>query len=201
PSANCGVIGFKPGLGTVPIAGGLEEHWYGCSAFGPIAASMADLAAAMDVLAGPGWAPEVGAGPLRVAIALNRPTPIGRPDRVYRSSLHAAAKAARALGHSVAATSVPYPRTLASTWISCWHPGSVEEVDGLGLAVDRLEPRTRLMVRLGRSKLRRYGADLAPVRAAMRAWRERAAEFLGPYDVLLTPTVSHPAPRIGWGSR
>jgi amidase len=201
PSANCGVIGFKPGTGTVPVAGGIEEHWYGCSAYGPIAASMADVVAAMDVLAGPGWAPPAEDGPLRVAIAVNRPTPIGRPDGVYRSSLHAAAKAARSLGHTVAPASVPYPRTLASTWISCWHAGIVEEIDRLGLPVGRLELRTQLMVRSGRSRLRRLGADLAPVRAAMRAWRERATEFLGPYDVLLTPSISHPAPRIGWGAR
>jgi amidase len=211
PSANCGVIGFKPGLGTVPIAGGIDEHWYGCSAFGPIAANMADVAAAMDVLAGPDWAqPDTRADrtadeeadqPLKLAVALNRPTPIGGPDRVYRSSLFTAAKAARKLGHVAAAAKIPYPRSLASTWISCWHAGIAEEVERLGLPIERLEPRTQMMVRMGHIRWRRSGKDLAPVRAAMDAWRDRAAEFLAPYDVLLTPTISHPAPRIGWGAR
>jgi amidase len=209
PSANCGVIGFKPGLGTVPMAGGLDEHWYGCSAFGPIAANMADVLAAMDVLAGPGWAERDGPGrpneqpdqPLRIAVALNRATPIGRPDRVYRSSLLAAAKTARGLGHSVAPVRVPYPRSLANTWISCWHAGIAEEVELLGLPIDRLEPRTQLMVRMGHIRWRRLGKDLAPVRAAMAAWRDRATQFLAAYDVLITPTISHQAPRIGWGAR
>jgi amidase len=203
PTANCGVIGFKPAPGTVPVAGGIDEHWYGCSAFGPIARSMPDIVAAMEVLAGPGWASSPGNEdrPLRIAVALNRPTPIGRPDRVYRSSLHAAAKASRALGHTVAPASIPYPRTLASTWISCWHAGIAEEVERLGLPADRLERRTQLMVRMGHARMRRFGRDLAPVRAAMTAWRERATEFLAPYDVLLTPTISHPAPRVGWGAR
>src|SRR5689334_15940323 len=48
PAANCGVIGFKPGRGTLPTA----EHWYGCTAYGPIAATVADAALALDVLAG-----------------------------------------------------------------------------------------------------------------------------------------------------
>jgi amidase len=201
PTANCGVIGFKPAGGMVPIAGGIDEHWYGCSAYGPIAASMADVVAAMDVLAGPDWAAPTHDGPLRIAVALNRATPIGPPDRVYRSSLHAAAKAARALGHTVAPASVPYPRTLAGTWISCWHAGIAEEVERLGLPVDRLEPRTQLMVRMGQARVRRFGRDLAPVRAAMAAWQERATEFLSSYDLLLTPTISHPAPRAGWAAR
>jgi amidase len=202
PSANCGVIGFKPGLGTVPIAGGIDEHWYGCSAFGPIADSVPDVMAAMDVLAGSGWAASSpGEQPLRIAVAQNRPTPIGRPDRVYRSSLFTAAKAARTLGHTVEPFRLPYPRTLAGTWISCWHAGIAEEVERLGLPVERLEPRTQLMVRMGQARRRRSGRDLEPVRAAMHSWRERAAAILGPYDVLLTPAISHPAPRMGWGGR
>jgi amidase len=207
PSANCGVIGFKPGLGTVPVAGGIEEHWYGCSAYGPVAASVRDVLAAMDVLAGPGWARGAGGAssddgaPVRIAVALNRPTPIGRPARLYRSSLLAAAKAARGLGHTVAPASVPYPRNLAGTWVACWLAGIAEEVERLGLAPDRLEPRTQAMVRSGQASLRKYGRDLAQVRRWMAAWRDRAASFLQPYDVLLTPTISHPAPRMGWGDR
>ncbi|MCI0690166.1 MAG: amidase, partial [Sporichthyaceae bacterium] len=42
PTANCGAIGFKPGHGVGPLAGGIEEHWYGCGAYGPIAVTVAD---------------------------------------------------------------------------------------------------------------------------------------------------------------
>src|SRR3954470_22384945 len=52
PAANCGVVGFKPATGTVPLAGGLSEHWFGCSANGPMATTVADVALAVDVLAG-----------------------------------------------------------------------------------------------------------------------------------------------------
>src|SRR5689334_5145603 len=42
PAANCGVVGLKPARGTVPLAGGAVDHWYGCTAYGPIAATVAD---------------------------------------------------------------------------------------------------------------------------------------------------------------
>jgi amidase len=200
PSGNCGVIGFKPGLGTVPLAGGLEEHWYGCSAFGPIATTVPDIILAMDALTERSWQPP-DPGRLRVAVASNRPTPIGRPDATASSALHAAVKAVRALGHEIHEARIPYPRSLASTWISCWHAGIAEEVDRLGLPMELLEPRTQRMVRYGHARVTRYGPNLDPVRAAMSAWRAAATEFLAPYDVLLTPTIARPAPRFGWGER
>src|SRR5947209_9923227 len=49
PAANCGVVGLKPGRAVAGLATG---HWYGCTAFGPIAATVADAALALDVLAG-----------------------------------------------------------------------------------------------------------------------------------------------------
>jgi amidase len=201
PAANCGVIGFKPGRGTVSLAGGIDEHWYGCSAFGPIAATVRDVVVAMEVLTGRSWAPPPDPGALRVALATNRPTPLGRPDAPATSALRGAIKAVAKLGHSVHDTRIPYPRSLASTWISCWHAGIAEEVARLGLTIDRLEPRSQLMVRLGQARMRRYGSNLEPVREAMAAWRAAATDFLSPYDVLLTPTISHPAPRFGWGQR
>ncbi len=201
PAANCGAVAFKPGLGSVPIAGGIDEHWYGCTAFGPIATTVADVIVAMSVLTGQSWVPPSDQGTLRVAVAMNRPTPLGRPDATAQSALHAAVKAVRGAGHTVTATKIPYPRNLASTWISCWHAGIAQDVARMELPFGRLEPRTQLMVRLGRARQRRHGPDLAPVRAAMDAWRSAAEQFLAPYDVLLTPTISRPAPRIGWGQR
>src|SRR5690606_10851257 len=52
PAANCGVVGFKPSRGAVPLPGGLTEHWFGCSVHGAMATTVADVALAVDVLAG-----------------------------------------------------------------------------------------------------------------------------------------------------
>ena len=50
PAACCGVVGLKPGPGVVPLAGGMDSHWYGLTVFGPLARTVGDIAAALDVL-------------------------------------------------------------------------------------------------------------------------------------------------------
>jgi Asp-tRNA(Asn)/Glu-tRNA(Gln) amidotransferase A subunit family amidase len=52
PSAFCGVYGIKPTFGLVPKMPGFRG-WPTLSATGPIAASVADLALALSVMAGP----------------------------------------------------------------------------------------------------------------------------------------------------
>src|SRR5207302_4105988 len=51
PSAACGVFGLKPAPEIVPMPGGRDEHWFGLSAFGPIARTPADASLALDVMA------------------------------------------------------------------------------------------------------------------------------------------------------
>jgi amidase len=201
PSANCGVVGFKPARGAVPIAGGLPEHWFGCSAFGPIATTVPDVVVAMTVLSGQPYGPVADGGPLRIALATNRPLPGGAPDEVARTALREAVAAVRAAGHTVTQVRVPYSPGLALAWVRCWLAGVAQDVQRLGLAADRLEPRTRWMMRRGQAILRRQGADLDRVRREMEVARARAATFLEPYDVLLTPAISRPSPPFGWGAQ
>jgi amidase len=52
PAACCGVVGLKPGPDVVPLAGGMDSHWYGLTAFGPLARTVGDAAAALGVLTG-----------------------------------------------------------------------------------------------------------------------------------------------------
>lgn len=201
PASNCGVIGFKPANETVPVAGGLTEHWFGCTAFGPLAATVPDIVAAMTVLSGREWVIPGRADDLRVAVAVNRPVPGGGPDATARAALQAAVGAARELGCSVTPVRLPYTPQVALAWIACWLAGTAQDVTRLGLPVDRLEHRTQWMVRRGRGLLRRYGTQLEPVRRVTARWRERVTVFLEPYDVLLTPAISRPSPPFGWGAR
>jgi amidase len=201
PAANCGVIGFKPGRGVVPIAGGLTEHWYGCSAFGPLATTVPDTLLAMTVLSGQSWSLPADPGRRNVAVALNRAVPGGAPDTTARSAVQRAVYALRELGHNATTVKVPYTSGVALAWIGCWLAGVAQDVANLGLPVDRLEPRTQWMVRRGQRLLRRYGPDLGRVRKVMDGWRDRVTEFLQPYDALLTPAISRPSPPFGWGAR
>jgi amidase len=196
------VVGFKPDRGVVPIAGGLDEHWFGNTSFGPIATTVQDAVLAMSVLSGRTWTLDESPGPLRIGVADNRPVPGGAPDTTARSALQRAMWAAGTLGHTAKTVKIPYDRRVAFAWISCWLAGTALDVERLGLPVDRLEPRTQWMVRRGRKLLRKHGPDLSRVRRVMDDWRDRAAEFLvKTCDVLITPAISRPSPRFGWGAR
>ncbi len=201
PAANCGVVGFKPATGAVPIAGGIEEHWYGCSAYGPLATTVADTVLAMTVLSGQSWHAPASPAERRIAVAVNRPVPGGRPDATARAALRSAVSALREHGHTVTPVRLPYTPRVALGWIGCWFAGVAQDVDRLALPIDRLEPRTRWIARRGQGLLRRYGADLEPVRRIAREWTSRATAFLEPYDVLLTPAIARPSPPYGWGAR
>jgi amidase len=115
-------------------------------------------------------------------------------------SVERALAALRSLGHTITPVRLPYTPAVALAWIACWLAGTAQDVARLGLSMEGLEPRTRWMVRRGRWLMGRYTSDLVRVRRVMRAWRQRAAESLDSYDVLLTPAISRPAPRFGWGA-
>ncbi len=53
PSALCGLSGFKPSLGRVPIGGPAPPGWLHLSSKGPMARRIADIAVVLDVVVGP----------------------------------------------------------------------------------------------------------------------------------------------------
>jgi len=205
PAANCGVVGFKPARGTMPLADGIAAHWYGCTEFGPITTTVADAVLAVDVLAGSSaWrgggsplSPQPTQDGLRVAVSLRSPSPLGPAGGAAREAVRRAAALTVAAGHELAQAHPPYPLTLPTIWGTRWLAGIAEDVDRLGLPVARLERRTQVMVRRGQRLRRRGKPDLAPA----DAWQAAATAFLSRYDVLITPTIARPAPRVGWATR
>jgi len=53
PSACCGLSGMKPSLGRVPAGGAEGAGWLDLSTKGPMARTVADIVAALDVVVGP----------------------------------------------------------------------------------------------------------------------------------------------------
>lgn len=191
PAAYCGVVGFKPGPGVVPLPEGKGQHWFGLTSAGPMARSVADAAAMLAVLeAKPSHdlaAPEA----LRVAMSLRSPSPIGRPDEPYRAALVRAGRRLEELGHQVTTANPPHSPMLTSRWTRYWHAGVADAAQDL--PATGLEPRTRVVVAKGRRVLRLGG----PRPSVAAASRRRMSAWLEAYDVLITPTVAKAPPAAG----
>jgi amidase len=185
PAAACGVVGIKPGTGVVP--GDLDKSgWYGLSESGALAATAADAALMLGVLAGTTYSP-AEPGRLRIAASVRPPG----PGIVIHPSNSAPVRAGAALlgqaGHEVTDADPPYPRWLVPVMLSYWFAGPAEEAAGYAAG---MEARTRRHVRAGEfvTRVRQPRAsDRARLRAAL-------ASFFDRYDVLVMPTLARPCP-------
>jgi amidase len=191
PAACCGIVGLKPGPGVVPLAGGRAQHWYGMTEFGPLARTVADAAIALDVLAGTNTYrdPHAPERPLRIAYSVRHPVLGARAVPAVRTVLDEIVSTLTEAGHTLISAEPPYPPTLAIHFGNRWLAGIAE--DAASLAVDRLEERTRRMVRHGR-QIARW---VKPAEAD--SFVRRMGRWFESYDVLLTPTLTRAPVRIG----
>lgn len=195
PAACCGLFGIKPGPGLVPLAGGQAEHWYGMTAFGPLARTVADAALALDVLAGTDSyrRPRPPERPLRIAFSARHPVLGVRVAPAARAALDEAVDALRDAGHTLVRATPPYPANMGLRFSNRWLAGIAQ--DAQDLPTDRLEARTQNMVRRGRRVARKAKpASADPFTAAVASW-------FAPYDALLTPTLAKAPVPIGTWSR
>jgi amidase len=205
PASCCGLFGFKPSRGRVSAApfGSLE----GLSTAAPLARTVLDAAALLDVMAGyepgdPWWASpperpfadEVGAGPGRLRIAVTATPPVATPvDPECAAALASAAALLTDLGHELVAESPPWEDAdLGLTFITVWQVGpALHPVDDLSL----LTPLNRELVESSRST---SAAEYGRTVARLQAYARRVAAFWEEVDVVLTPTLALPPVRIGW---
>jgi len=195
PAACCGIVGFKPAPGVVPVPGVRGEHWYGLSAFGSLARSVEDAALAVDVMAGTNRYrdPLPPDRPLRVAVSSRHPVFGARLSKQVRGALDAAADALAAASHTVRRASPRYPLT-PTQFTSRWMAGIAQDAEGLD--VDRMEARTRAMVRRGR----RLQRKVQP--ASHSAFAGYTRQWFASCDVLIAPITAAPPVRIGtWRGR
>ena len=195
PAACCGLVGIKPGPGIVPLAGGASEHWCGLTEFGPIAATVADAALMLDVLAGTDrYRNPPSMSGLRIAFSAAHPSPGVRAKPAIRAALERARQALEEAGHDVTQARVPYPPTLGMHFSNRWLVGIAEDVQGL--PAERLEDRTRKMARRGA----KIAHKVKP--AADDPFGERMRRWFADYDVLVTPTLTRPPAPIGtWAGK
>lgn len=204
PSSICGVFGIKPTRGRVSAAPD-PNHLF--SVIGPMAHTVADAAALLDVLGGYGtgdafWAPppaepfgaEAGRDPgvLRIG-ATAEPFIAGiSAEEAPRRGFEETAALLADLGHRVEEGAPDWDTSLALT---------AAPVFGADLsawpnlpAIETLHPQTQQVVEIGRA------ADAPTVMGTLaRIFRQtrRTVAFWDTHDVLLTPTVAVTAPRVG----
>lgn len=196
PAAACGVVGVKPGRGVAPAEVGLDS-WGGMAENGVLATTVADAALTLSVLADqPALAELEPPTGLRVALAVGAPSRLIRVDRQWVRAASDAALTARAAGHSVQETELPYSGAalaLALRWV-----GNAAREAATIPHPERLQPRTRTHVALGRAVLRT--GLIRP--GQVDRIESRLLDFFDHHDVVITPTLACPPPRAAaWHRR
>ena len=190
PAAACGLFSIKPGPDVVPGTG----HWFGLSENGPIAATVADAALMLSVMAGTTFGVD-DPGPLRIAVSVRPPSPGFGVARGCAAAVRESGTLLAGLGHSVTDADPPYPGWLAPVLSTYWVAAPAADA---GPHVADMEARTRRHVRAGRLVLRTRPprpADTERLRAALQP-------FFDSCDVLLMPTLAQPCPpALRYGTR
>lgn len=198
PASACGLVGIKPTYGRVPQD--RRGEFSGVTTHGPLARTVADAAALLDVMAG--TAPEAcsallpyagrAPGPLRVA-AVVPPLPAGaalHPD--CRAAHEDAAALLSTLGHEVEERSLPELPGFARAFNDV-----LATLAALPEAADELElmPFTRtIRVQSGDVSGRRLALALQKFQVAAQRMN---GELFDRYDVVLSPTLAQPPAPLG----
>ena len=198
PAACCGLVGIKPGLGTVPADLGAGS-WFDMAENGPLGTTVADVALVLSVLADRPELAEVRppSDRLRVALSVRSPgagTPV---DRVHADAARRTADALAGAGHAVREQDPPYSTALVVAAATRWFAGAARDAEPLPEPA-LLERRVRRHAALGRAVLRAGG----PHESGRERWREAAERFFADHDVLVTPVLAQrPLPAVRWGHR
>ncbi|MDQ2838239.1 MAG: amidase family protein [Actinomycetota bacterium] len=199
PAACTGLVGIKPGLGTVPAELG-DGSWFDMAENGPLATTTADCALVLSVLAG---RPELAAieplagHALRIGVSVKAPVRGLPVDREFTAATRQTADLLSGKGHSVRSAELRYPIAAGPAAMARWFAGA--ELDARLLADrSRLDRRVARHARLGRAVL-----ALGGPRDRGRAALLRAAErYFTEFEVLITPALAQPPLRaIEWSSR
>jgi amidase len=205
PAFCCGVVGIKPSRGRVSYAP-IGDCLSGIATNGPIARTVADAAALLDVMAGyvvgdPYWLPDPvvpfhriavdaaqqdALSPRRIAYS-TAIAPIGEADVTCRQAVLETAQRLEALGHFVEPIELDVTG-LAESFQVVWRTGVLAS----GIPVHLLEPMNQWLANHGDTS----GTYQQAVWTMQRLARQLVTQ-LHPYDACLLPVYLHPPIQIG----
>jgi amidase len=216
PASCCGVFGLKPSRARNPLGPDYGDLYAGLAVEHALTISVRDSAALLDLTAGPDlgdpyavlppqrpFVDEIGRDPGQLRIALSLDLPAGmqlHPD--CRSAAEDAAHLCESLGHQIIEASPPLPHEQVNAWFdTIWTASVAATIDGWLTRSGRsepgelIEPLTAELYQRGRlARAADYVTAITELQRVTRA----VAGFFTEYDVLLSPTLTLPPPRLGW---
>jgi amidase len=200
PASFCNLFGFKPSRGRVENPFGLDDRrliWTG----GPIARTVGDAAAMLDVMAGitvgkPHWAPppsrpfaelaQETPARLRLCIAVRSTHVATDPD--IAAAVERVARLLEKLGHRIEQRRVDLPEGVIADFLPVWQASAARApVHDWSLT----QPVTRWLGEKGR------GVDPRAVERLTDKLQALVLDQFGDADAWITPTVPVAPPRVG----
>lgn len=208
PASCCGVVGFKPTRGRVS-AGPLGSEWSGLAGDGPIARSVRDVAALLDVLAVPmpgdtrtlpvvpptftDWATREP-GRLRIARWVEPYLPGIEASPVSVAAWEHASRVLADLGHDVVDVEGPFPPELEPQFNRVWSSGMAAAP-----VPAEAEHLLRATTRYWRGRGGEVsGAELAAALQFLESTCRDVLTRMRGFDAWLTPTLALPPPPVEW---
>lgn len=214
PAACCGLFGLKASRGLVPPGPPAGEALFGAATDGVISRSVRDSARMLDLLAGAGpAAPYLPAlagtsyeeamrqEPPRLRIGVYTGSAINpNPDPEALAAVASAVKVLEELGHEVVELAdAPFDdEALAKDFLTIWFANIAHMVAEIkaqtGCGNEGFELETLMMAAIGRTT---SGVELIAALERRQDHIAGLARFHQSHDLLLTPSLATPPPRVG----
>ncbi len=200
PAACCGLVGIKPTRGRVSNAP-VGDYQSGISSNGPLARTVADAAALLDVMSGyisgdPYWlpSPEISfleatqqlPAPLKIAFCDHIP-PFTNSETIVKETVNKTAQLLASLGHSLE-MNCPSVEALIEPFTKVWQSG----IGASGLPSTVLSSLNNWFREQGGSA----GEYLQAVHQ-MQIFSRQLVAFFDNFDVLLLPVYLHQPIKVG----